>query len=546
MATPSKQQDIGEAIPLVESRLNKGMITIVDAADIETAALTVAKNFNVRYDKTSRRSGFSLLSPAKPNSKKILALSDFKDALGVTGLFRITRDTVHSTDLAVWTNYPWAGAAGTDEDRISYAVAYDPVVGNYRLFFVNNGANKVQAVDHVGISVGDVDAAAGVKVAPKAKFLTYFFNRLVAAHDPNVAAGPISVYWSGDGKFQEWDAATEVTAGQSPLQESPGDKSDFITGVFGFTNVLVVPRERSIWLGNKQPSGQDPFYLYGAIPGLGCNCPYSIDVVPSGLCFVDTTTGSVWAYAYSYSYGYVSGSGAPERIGLPVENEIVNSVTDPDKVFGSYNNYHNEYVVAIPIVGSGVVKLWKFNFKTKAWSYDERPLTVSCIEDIGKVVQSTPISDLAGNIEDLQGAIEDLGTSVIRTNIRLIGHTNGEIEQDDPSTDVDSDGSYDAEVQTKDFWLPDSDMSFAEFSMEYVAHIADTISIYYSKDSGRTWRFGKTILPKIVEVPKLFTFRKNIKARRLRFKIYASSGVFDILSYKVSVYPGGESRENSV
>src|SRR5205807_3452917 len=193
---------------LASAQVNKGMITIIDHADIDLGALVLAKNARVRYDKTSRRNGYSLFTPTAPNGRKVLKLVHFKNITGQEFLFRICRDSVHYTDLSAWTAVTATNLVGGDTDRIWAAVGYDTVPQDYRVYFCNNGKNKIQQIRLTGGGsplCEDVDTGSASAIAPKAKFATIFSRRIVAAMDPNTALGPISIYWSGDANFKDFD-----------------------------------------------------------------------------------------------------------------------------------------------------------------------------------------------------------------------------------------------------------------------------------------------------------------------------------------------------
>jgi hypothetical protein len=116
------QRDMGSASlqeqNLANARLNLGMITSLDPADIPEGALQLCKNARVRFDRTSRRPGSSLLTPAAPNTKSVIGLSYFKQSDGDEYFFRATRDTLHRRLTGSWTNLPAAVTllGGTDSD----------------------------------------------------------------------------------------------------------------------------------------------------------------------------------------------------------------------------------------------------------------------------------------------------------------------------------------------------------------------------------------------------------------------------------------------
>src|SRR6266702_5725619 len=73
-----------------EAKVNGGMVTSIDPADIPEAALTLAKNTRVRYDKTSRRFGFSPFGPVDGgDANAALKLALWKQNNGVTFLVKL-------------------------------------------------------------------------------------------------------------------------------------------------------------------------------------------------------------------------------------------------------------------------------------------------------------------------------------------------------------------------------------------------------------------------------------------------------------------------
>src|SRR5882762_945728 len=210
----TRSRFLAEREPLVEGRVNKGIVTVIHAADIPTGALTVAKEARCRYDVTSRRPGKTIITPAKPNANKILNLSMFKANDKSTHFFRFTRNSIHERGVGVWTVYN-AGAGGSitgaDTDRFQTAVVFN------KLFFAN-GVDKIQFLDTAAVTYKE----AGTN-APKVKYITGFFNRVVGAYrvegsEPN---GASSIVWCADGDTTKWpnDGSPDPSSGQSSLVE---------------------------------------------------------------------------------------------------------------------------------------------------------------------------------------------------------------------------------------------------------------------------------------------------------------------------------------
>lgn len=527
----------------VESRINQGMITMIDAADIPTGALQVARNANVRFDRTSRRFGTKLFTPPRPDNQPVLASYLYRKNDGDSFFLRFTPSTLnYISGGGSWIPVtPGAGGSmlGGLKDRFNIVTAFD------RCFFTNNGVDVIQEFDSASgnyIALGD---------APQVKYLTAFYNRLVGA---NVVGGinddPTALVWSQDAGItgiglEEWDGTVlPNTAGREPLIDSPSDLADYITGVFGFTNYMIILREHSIWIAQKNPIPTNPFASSNVFPGLGCNCPDTACITLSGITWADRLSGSVWTYT--------PGS-EPEPIGRPIERDLMKGIDDPLNSFASYDPISQEYSVCIPQTAFNYVKAWKFNFRTKAWTYSEYE-DVCSIDDPSIATGVITIDDLGDlPIDELVGTIDELGPTSDPVPIRVFGTKHGEIIVEDETTYTDPPvqdsanitGSFKTELVSKAFSLPTDEGYFAEVRIGYIPISAAPMSLYYSKDGGVTWNLTpKTITPAAATIGKSCLFRlvKLIKTRRFAWKLVMDDGQAEIIEYEVHVYEGGESR----
>jgi len=519
----------------VESRVNEGMITMLDPADIPPAALQLAKNCTVRFDKTSRRPGSRLLEPAKPNDEPVLKFAAVKMNDGTPHTIRMTPTTIHRISGGVWTaltdaNVGGEELAGTITDRFNTAIILDNFV------FSNNGANHIQKINFT------TNEFARLGNAPKYRYICGFFNRVVGAavRDDN----EVQIGWSGDANIDEWDPLVDESAGFGPLVESPSDLSDFITGLFAWTNVMLVLREKSIWIATKQPIPQAPFDFKTVIPSIGCDCPSSAALIGlDGLAWFDYRTGTV----YAYSVG-----GALERIGEKVERDIVRNVDDVEKVFSAYNPIHNEYTIYIPQAGSKWVAAWTYNLRGKTWVYNEYydQTTADDIE-IGSggltIDQLGPVP-----INTLEGTIDDLSPTASTLPTRVYGRGDGSGATEDVNVDTDAPHDdyptgiiYQTEIVSKVFTIPEDDIYIAEIRIEYDATIGGPFEIQYSRTGGAgldAWRTAKIVDPQVLEVPRIIKYRRLIKSRRFAWRLISERGLFGILSYEVHVYKAGKSN----
>ncbi len=296
---------------------------------------------------------------------------------------------------------------------------------------------------------------------------------------------------------------------------------------------MVIFREKSIWLAVKQPIPTNPFYFYTAIPGVGCDCSYSIQIVNGGVAWADRRTGTV--------YAYVPGSSSPEPIGRPVENSIIRAINDPSLIFSSYDPTMDEYHLFIPSGSSDLVQRWTFNFRSKCWTYGEY-LSVTMASNAEIVQGGTRIEDLVGTIGDLTGTIEDLSQQTLLVR-QSYGRSDGSIMVESFTSDNDVDAPFETLLQSKTFRIPSDDIYVARVVIEYKALRAGSIVLEYSIDDGESWKFGKSITPQVLGKSRLLVFNKFIKCRRFTWRLRVLGGLFEPLSYEVWVQSGGYSSK---
>lgn len=516
-----------EVTLMAAQKLSAGMITSLDPADIPDEAITDGLNVRIRYDKISRRSGSSVYGVAKPDSNAIQEMLSYKKYDGTGTILRFTNTSVYKNPSA------WVALTGTltgsITDRIHATVAFD------RVIFANNGADPFQICD-TGLT-----SFAALGNAPVYKFITVFANRVIGAYLIDGSGNsPIQIGWSGDANIAEWDGNVDISAGSSPLIDSPLDNSDFITEIFGFTNVLIVCRERSLWIGTKQPSATQPFFFYCDVPGIGCGCSNSAAVIPGGICFVDHRTKKVYSYVPGQppvdisTNVEIAGSGGPS---------IFANIEDPNNVFGTYDNTKNEYIVAIPSITTNTIRLWIFNFRTQAWTYDER-VGLTYIGNLEGTVSSITVDSLIGSVDSLIGTVDSMTNPNDSVPSLAYGYNDGTLLREDPVNLDDNGISYLSRIVSKQFTLPVTDQYICRVRLEFFVRVATVINLYYSKDGGISWTLGRVDTLPTLNTPFLIEWNEQIKCRKFMFKIESNSGNWDLIDYELHTYRSGPSRSS--
>ena len=507
--------------------LDGGMNSYDDPNDLEDNQFLVLQNAEVRNKKLTRRSGESSITPSAPDSNAVKKVYSLKTFAGVLSQLRITNTTMHKRGVASWTAITSVGTA-------AFTSAPNNIVStDNRHFFSSNGNIVISEINLATNTYDDLGNAG------KYKYITAFADRIVGAYD-TVGPDPTTIYWSGNLNFDEWDTTVDPSAGFKPLEESQSDYADFITGIFGFSDQMLVMRERSIWLATKTGSASDPFYFYTATPSIGCDTPGSIQKIPNGVVFYDRRTNCV--------YVYIIGSPEPVKIGSPVEDSIYSSISDPTQVFSGFDPAEFEYRLCTPLIGTTKTRCWTYSFKSQVWWYEDRE-NVTSVDSADFNVVSTTIADLAGPISGLVGTIASLGGSAVPTPELYFGKSNGVITSEDDTVDT----GYTTLIQSKVWSAADNNDFFIHrltFTYEVVA--GGSFDIYISKDpniatigtSDPSFTLHKTVTVDQADVGKRITVNcaKSLRCTQFSWKIQSTDGIFSLIDFKAISEPAGYTR----
>lgn len=524
--TKNKQSGIRpskiEIVPLHQSSIEGGMVSVFDPPNIQNNQLIIQKNYKTFFDYIIKRFGATLFVPLKPDSNPILGLVAFAANDGTVKLVRLTPSSIYSGSASAWTAVTGGGLAGGADDRFNAINLGDD------LYLSNNGANVIQKVDLT------LNTYADLGNAPEYSYITAFGDRIVGANLQGGSPNPIQVGWSGNLNYPEWSPLVDNTAGNSPLTDSDSDLSDFITSISGFDDVMVITRERSIWEATKTGNPTQPFYFRDRIPGVGCDSHYSVARGPGMVIFTDTATKDVYIYT-------IDGNIIP--IAKPIRTDLFSSIVDPDKIFGAYNKATKEYTICTPTPTSAIVRAWTYSLETKGWWFDEY-INLSCISDIDYNSGAISIDDLLGTIDQLLGTIDSLSPSTSSVT-RLLGYTTGELAIADPTSDTDWNGVITSEIFSKEFRIPSLDIMVSVIEFEYTPESAGSFLVEYSIDGGNNFTIARleTFSSSDIGNNTLYSYRKQIRARRFMWKISSSSGLVSIYNYTISVSQSGDSRK---
>ena len=506
---------------IAKGPLNGGMISVLDKSNIPDGALSLLTNARVRDDKVSKRSGLSKYTPTKPDALRVQLLFEFKQSRTEDYIVRITPSSAYYSDGDTWTLLTGTLHGGVSNPPSAAIVLNTPVVAN--------GIDRLQKIT-LGTTKTIADLSSN---APRARYVTGFANRVVCASEGDGGDGLVTTFWSAERILGEFDATVEISAGFSPIIESPADFSDFITGVFGFSNVLILTRERSIWLASKLPSASNPFNFFNAVPGIGCNVPASIAMTRTGIVFFDTESENVWLYEPGRP---------PEAIGDKIRTDLLSNFESPFRVFGGYNPKEREYMLGIPQSGSTTTRVWVYNFRTKAWAYDE-VANLTAIIRRHTLTDYTSLDDLTGTFDALSGTFDELSDDPTETVSMYFGRSDGDILKEDSSVLTDDAVNVETIIQSKEYKSLEVELILSLLMFEYTATTSGTTTLEYTTDGGTTWTTARSHTTLTTAGTHRIKFSNAVRANRLMWRIRATDTDIVILDHIVKMYVSGDSDE---
>lgn len=526
---------------LSEVRVDGGMNTRIDAADLPQNQLVLARNVYVSADKLIRFDGTVLLTPPKPatdlldleNGDQILQEDSFDilldqgntDPINVLYTFQRFNGTtvfLRFTDTKVWRRLSnsWLEVTSATPYTLPTGGRIRLLPFNDRLFFVS-GTNNIYEINFT------TNTYAYLGNAGQYKYITGFFNRIVGANKYDISTpNPTLVAWSGDLNFGQWDPNTDISAGSTPLLEAASDFADPISGLFGFASVMLILRERSLWTAQKRPVASNPFLFQAAFPFVGCDTPNSAVQKRNGIIWYDYRSNQV----YDYTLG-----DRPREVGEAVRDNIKPKITNKENPIGSYNPITNEYILTIPGTNTTVTYAYVLNLNNGAWT--ERTIeNCTCIYAFDNTSAALLIDELSGTINELSGTINDLANLTTAPPTLYYGMNQGDILIAS-TVDTDNGAPIETVLQSKVFKLFDRYISITRLRFTYIPLRAGEFTIQYNNGNG--WTTYKTVTFDLnaVGIRSRVACTKQVRAREFQWRITSLAGNFATLDYSIDITP---------
>ena len=497
--------------------VKNGMWVDVAREEIPKGAIHLGINARIRHRGIVRREGTAAVLP-KPDSHEVVKSFTFVRENGDVYLIRIDASEIHVSTGGSWVLYthPFVGynRAYTNAQYLDRA-------------FIANGTNRVMEINFGTTTVAEIANA------PVAKFITSFADRIIAANIDTDK--PYLIKWPTITNPSDW---TGLGSGEEPLIQTDDDLSDAITGVFGFGQVLIILRNRSMWIGERQPSADKPFSFRQLFPGIGCDMPYAAVRAGNGIIFPNSQEKTVY---------YWEPGARPQPINMQVEEQIFKNLSDPLDARGAWDTQENEYHLGIPTLpGSGLLtETWVFARKYNAWTVDTSPAFTSLDAAAPSSGGEIAIDDLVGTIDGLGAtAINSLKNSAGRIITTVMkGTIDGELVSLRKDLDGDySGGTFNTEIVGPNIGGLSQRRTLKEFGI--MACIGNGATLYLSwGKTPTTWQDQK-IYNISVACEKPFKMRhKSLSGDNLYWRVVVNSTAqFEMLSWWARILPKGSLR----
>jgi hypothetical protein len=492
---------------------SKGLMIDRPAEYIDSRSAANIKNMETNRGIIRKRIGSISLGASL--NERVMRLFELQVG-GLTRLIRIglTKVEVLNKTTGVWSSITSTPLTGAKSDIVNFAF---PLLSGQKIAVYTNGLDPIRKV-----SIAGMDSSLGGS-PPKAKFIQAFGPYLVLGYINDGATYYSRIQWCDTGSPEVWSGGN---AGSIDLLDDPED----MTGMGLMGSYLTVHKSNSIYLG-QLVSTSDVMRFDRRATGVGAIAGATIQQLPSGQ---QIFLGSEGIHVFD-------GSTAP-LIDSPIQDEI-RELMNPIYAYKSQGivvRELDEYWVNIAIEDQTEPEtLYKYNWRTGQIYKDYR----SNLTAMGIFLNSSGAfnwDDIVGtwNASLLRWSNE---LSLVLNPVVIFGDSSGNTQNRTSQTYDDNMVAYESIWETKDFVGEDYGISDIDVMLRWKGiqlwAKGDTVSSYYSIDSGTTWTAIKTSTLTDDypgdDVPEILYF--DVVSSKIRFKFVNSTSeeVFSIKKYQI-------------
>lgn len=495
----------------------RGMINSIPKRMRDVSSFSELINFRNREGVVTIRPGSTYIAQPAPNSQPILKLVTFENESGAIFLVRLCDTSVH-VDEGTGTFTTYTHPFSSTGQLFSSAQFIDQL-------YIANGVQRVMNVDFGGNVVTEI---AG---APRARYLATFAERVIAA---NVTGAPYGIYWPVNADPTDWAG---VGSGEENLVQGASSLGDDITGLWPLGDVLVILRQRSVWIAERRPSADNPFVFRKIIDRVGCDAPFGSCLIDNAIVFCNVAQEAVYMFSLGEGLKLINGD---------VKDGFFSGIQDLSYLELEWDVQEKELLVKVPNVSGSrySTKMWVWNALSGAWSYDAMPAFVT-LASAGSGTNSSNmrIDDLIGNIDGLLGSIDSLGNISGESQLfesMYFGMPDGNIISYDYGAVSDAGVPITATAISQDMGKRATRRTVQDLGWEVRVTDAASVSLSQSRDA-ETWKNVKTV-GAFLSTRKLLLPKTRITGDELYWKLEATGGILSLVSWWGRILEKGPKR----
>lgn len=440
-----------------------------------------------------------------------------REAVGYNVRVGPTKIQKYNTTTQVWENIHGTLLAATSSDPVDVAT---PLLSGKRILCVTNFVDNIRKYTGTG-NTADLGGSP-----PKAKFMSEYTDYLVLGYiNSGGNTFPTRVQWPDTANPENWSTGN---AGSKDLN----DDNDDLTAVALFGEYVTAHKRSSIYLGYRVTTSS-VFKFDRVNTGSGAINHATIQNLPTGQL----------AFLAIDGIRLFNGTSAPIIEG-PVTDEIRETM-NPEYVKRAWSlvvKELDEYWCGVPLGSSQVGDtVYKYNYRTGVVHKDTRANTISAWKYINDTVLTW--DDIAASW-DAYPDRWDANSLGVKSEIPLLGDTNGETKYRDITVNNDDLVAIDAFWESKDFEADEKGRLGRWLQMEVWAK-GQNVTIEYSIDGGITWVGQQTIALDsdypMDASPDIYYLDVVSTRIRFRFKNNTASETFSLKQFVIS-YSNRESR----
>jgi hypothetical protein len=234
---------------------------------------------------------------------------------------------------------------------------------------------------------------------------------------------------------------------------------------------------------------------------------------------------------------YIDKAGQCQKFGSPVVSETIAKCSKPSKIYAAFDPNNERLAFGFPETGNQILKIWSYNYKVKAWSYDEVECTSLSNPLLGLSLTYADLTDAGVLTDNTYTGWGDIfptyGSTQSNVSLRDLFVTNNGYTYIYSEAGGDDDGvpvEVVLETGDLDFGIPDTDKTATKLSVRLGERPTQDIlfAVWGSVDGGNTWDVFGNLTITDGQLEDKVDFQITGAAIRFRLTSTSAAGAYTI------------------